>query len=79
MEDDDGGLFNIQLSSGDEAGNESEKLPRDFQSEEDFKRQRAEWRPVAEVGEVRKLPLFHIPYWFWLVEAKTRYNSCGRS
>jgi hypothetical protein len=56
MEDDDGGLFNIEVSSGDEAGNESEKVPRDFQSEEDFQRQRAEWKPKVEAGEV-KFPL----------------------
>lgn len=56
MEDDDGGLFNIEVSSGDEAGNESEKVPRDFQSEEDFQRQRAEWKPKVEVGEVKFPP-----------------------
>ena len=56
MEDDDGGLFNIEVSSGNEAGNESEKVPRDFQSEEDFQRQRAEWKPKVEAGEV-KFPL----------------------
>ncbi|KAH8786102.1 hypothetical protein BGZ57DRAFT_788830 [Hyaloscypha finlandica] len=52
MEDDDGGLFNIEVSSGNEAGNESEKVPRDFQSEEDFQRQRAEWKPKVEAGEL---------------------------
>jgi hypothetical protein len=55
MEDDDGGLFNIEVSSEDEAGDEIEKVPRDFQSEEDFQRQRAGWKPKIEVGEVRIL------------------------
>jgi hypothetical protein len=58
MEGDDSGLFNIEVSSGDEAGNESEKVPRDFQSEEDFQRQRAEWKPKVEVGEVKCPPPF---------------------
>ncbi len=53
MDDDDGGLFNIEVSSEDEAKKEPEKVPRDFQSEEDFQRQRAEWKPKIEVGEVR--------------------------
>jgi hypothetical protein len=52
MEDEDGGLFNIEVSSADESANESEKIPRDFQSEEDFQRQRAAWRPKVETGEV---------------------------
>lgn len=51
MDDEDGGLFNIDVSS-DESTKESDKLPRDFQSEEDFQRQRAEWKPRIEVGEV---------------------------
>jgi len=54
MEDEDGGLFNIEISSEDEAENESEKVPRDFQSEEDFQRQRAQWKPKIEVGELWK-------------------------
>ncbi|TVY34071.1 hypothetical protein LOCC1_G007340, partial [Lachnellula occidentalis] len=56
MEDDDedGGLFNIQVSSEDESANESVKVPRDFQSEEDFQRQRAAWRPKIETGELWK-------------------------
>jgi hypothetical protein len=51
MEDEDGGLFNIEVSS-DESVNESEKVPRDFQSEEDYQRQRAEWKVKVEKGEV---------------------------
>ncbi|PMD27329.1 hypothetical protein NA56DRAFT_641039 [Hyaloscypha hepaticicola] len=54
MEDENGGLFNIEVSSEDEAKTESEKVPRDFQSEEDFQRQRAQWKPKIEVGELRK-------------------------
>jgi len=46
MEDEDGGLFNIEVSS------ENEKVPRDFQSEEDFQRQRREWKVKVEKGEV---------------------------
>ena len=52
MEDEDGGLFDIEVSSADESANEKEKVPRDFQSEEDFQRQRAAWRPKVETGEV---------------------------
>ena len=52
MEDEDGGLFNIEVSSEDEAVKE-EKVSRDFQSEDDFQRQKAEWKPKIEVGEVK--------------------------
>ena len=52
MEDEDGGLFNIEVSSSDESVKEGEKVPRDFQSEQDFQQQRAEWEPKSEVGEV---------------------------
>ena len=48
MEDEDGGLFNIEVSSGE---SENEKVPRDFQSEEDFQRQRREWKVKVEEGE----------------------------
>lgn len=58
MEDENGGLFNIEVSSEDETKTESEKVSRDFQSEGDFKRQRAEWKPKIEVGEVRICLLF---------------------
>jgi len=53
-EDEDrvGGLFNIEVSSADESAGECKKAPRDFQSEEDFQRQRAAWRPKLETGEV---------------------------
>jgi hypothetical protein len=52
MEDGDGGLFNIELSSSDESVNVKEKVPRDFQSQDDFERQRKEWKPKIEAGEV---------------------------
>ena len=55
MEDEDGGLFNIEVSS-DESVNESEKVPRDFQSEQDYQRQRAEWKVKVEKGEVSNWP-----------------------
>lgn len=61
MEDENGGLFNIEVSSEVEAETESEKVPRDFQSEEDFQRQRAEWKPKIEAGEVTICPFF----WLW--------------
>ena len=50
-EDENGGLFNIEVSSDEE--DREEKVPRDFQSEEDFQRVRAEYKPKVEVGDVR--------------------------
>ncbi|TVY23791.1 hypothetical protein LHYA1_G006782 [Lachnellula hyalina] len=61
-DDEDGGLFNIEVSSADGSANESVKVPRDFQSEEDFQRQRAGWRPKIETGELWKtlqIPIDH--------------------
>ena len=52
MEDEDGGLFNIEVGL-DVSVNESEKVPRDFQSEEDFQRQKKEWKVKVDKGEVR--------------------------
>lgn len=49
MDDDENGLFNISLSDDEE---KVEKVPRDFQSEEDFQKQRAEWTPTIETGQV---------------------------
>ena len=51
MDDENGGLFNIEVSSGDEAVKD-EKVPRDFQSEEDFQGVKTEWKPNIEIGEV---------------------------
>jgi hypothetical protein len=51
MEDESGGLFNIEVSS-DESASDSEKVARDFQSEEDFQKHRKEWKVKNEVGEV---------------------------
>jgi hypothetical protein len=49
--EDDGGLFSIDPSSSDES-TKAEKLPRDFQSEENFNTVKREWKPKAEGGEV---------------------------
>jgi hypothetical protein len=70
MEDENGGLFNIEVSSEDEAETEPEKVPRDFQSEEDFQRQRAAWKPKIEVGEVRICPFFWLLCLFWANKAE---------
>ena len=51
MEDQFGGLFSIDIDS-DACVQEYEKVPRDFQSEEDFLQQRKAWTPKNEVGEV---------------------------
>lgn len=55
MEDESGGLFNIELDDSEESIDESEKLPRDFQTEEAFQQQRQEWKPKIEVGNVSSL------------------------
>lgn len=55
-DDEDGGLFNIQISSSDESADEAPKAPRDFQSEKDFQQQKAAWRPKMEPGEVNSSP-----------------------
>lgn len=58
-EDENGGLFNIDVSSDEEARKEKErKVPRDFQSEEDFQRQLKEWKPKVERGEVCAVSMF---------------------
>jgi hypothetical protein len=49
--EDEAGFLNIEVSS-DEAVDDVEKVRRDFQSEEDFQKQRREWKPKIEVGEV---------------------------
>lgn len=51
--DDENGLFSIEISE-DESNKEAKEktVPRDFQSEEDFERQRSEWKPKRENGEV---------------------------
>lgn len=53
-EDESGGLFNIEFDSEDEkaAAEQENKVPRDFQSEEDFQEQVREWAPKVETGEV---------------------------
>jgi hypothetical protein len=49
--EDEAGFFNIEISS-DESVGEAKKIPRDFQSEDDFQKARREWKPKNEVGEV---------------------------
>ncbi|CZT13021.1 uncharacterized protein RCO7_04273 [Rhynchosporium graminicola] len=63
-EDDNGGLFNIEVNSEDEraADEREKKVPRDFQSEEDFQKQLKEWKPKVETGDLYKtltLPISH--------------------
>ncbi|KAI6714334.1 hypothetical protein JHW43_003148 [Diplocarpon mali] len=63
-EDENGGLFNMDLALSDpEADNENgqgreaeKKVPRDFQSEEDFQSQLRDWRPRVERGDVFSRP-----------------------
>jgi hypothetical protein len=49
--EDEAGFLNIEISS-DESVDETTKVPRDFQSEENFQKHRREWKPKNEVGEV---------------------------
>lgn len=68
MEDESGGLFNIEAGSG-ESVDESEKVSRGFQSEEDFQKQRREWKAKNEVGEVSLI-------YYVLSEWTNRGSSC---
>lgn len=44
-------------SDEEEATAEAEKkVPRDFQSQEDYEKQKAEWKPKVEKGEVTNIP-----------------------
>lgn len=56
MEDESGGLFSIEVDDLEESVDKSKKVPRDFQSEEDFQRQTRQWKPKSEVGEVSHHP-----------------------
>ncbi|CZR59723.1 uncharacterized protein PAC_09617 [Phialocephala subalpina] len=61
-EDESGGLFNIEVGSDEEreAIAREERVPRDFQSEENFQQVLKTWRPKVETGEIwrsLKLPL----------------------
>jgi hypothetical protein len=49
--EDDGGLFAIEVSP-EGSVSEPDRVPRDFQSEEDFQRVKREWKPKIEKGEV---------------------------
>ncbi|KAH6674489.1 hypothetical protein B0J14DRAFT_42375 [Halenospora varia] len=53
-DDENGGLFNIEVSSSDESVEGTQKLPRDFQSEEDFRKVKETWKPKIEVEELWK-------------------------
>ncbi|KAL2073610.1 hypothetical protein VTL71DRAFT_10936 [Oculimacula yallundae] len=55
-EDENGGLFNIEFDSEDEraAAEKEKKVPRDFQSEEDFQKVAREWKPKVESGDIYK-------------------------
>ncbi|KFY58567.1 hypothetical protein V496_06069 [Pseudogymnoascus sp. VKM F-4515 (FW-2607)] len=59
---DDGGFLAMDLGSSDsESGAAPEvKVPRDFQSQEDYEAQKASWKPIVDDGELHKtlnLPL----------------------
>ncbi|KFY87592.1 hypothetical protein V500_06884 [Pseudogymnoascus sp. VKM F-4518 (FW-2643)] len=59
---DDGGFLAMDLGSSDsESGAAPEvKVPRDFQSQEDYEAQKASWKPTVDDGELYKtldLPL----------------------
>ena len=60
-DDENGGLFAIDVGSSDESTKEEDKVPRDFQSQEEFDRQRRFWRPKIETGEVITFLLFYFP------------------
>lgn len=43
----------MDLGSDVESGAEAEvKVPRDYQSKIDYEKQKAEWKPIVEKGEV---------------------------
>lgn len=59
-DDENGGLFAIEVSSDEEASTTAAaaaKVPRDFQSEADFQRVKASYRPKVETGDVCTLLL----------------------
>lgn len=52
-EDDENDFLCMGLDSEGESGAEAEvKVPRDYQSQEDYEKQKAEWKPKIERGEV---------------------------
>ena len=67
-EGDDGGFLAMDLGSSDsEAGTEPEvKVPRDFQSLEDYEAQKASWNPTVEKGEVRYSPMIYLLHFFYM-------------
>lgn len=52
MEDETGGLLNIDIASDDEATTDYKKVPRDFQSEGNFQSVKAGYIAKIENGEV---------------------------
>lgn len=50
--EDDGGIFNIDISSSED-GATNTKTSREFQSEADFQAVKTAWRPKIESGEVK--------------------------
>ncbi len=52
-DNDEGGFLCMDLGSDVESGAEAEvKVPRDYQSKIDYEKQKAEWKPIVEKGEV---------------------------
>ena len=56
MEGESGGIFNIELDDAAESADEPERISRNFQSEDDFQKQRDGWKPKSEGGEVSCSP-----------------------
>jgi len=54
-DEDDGGFLAMDLGSSDieEAEEPKAKVPRDYQSQEDYEAQKKSWKPTIETGEVR--------------------------
>jgi hypothetical protein len=59
--EDNGELLNIEISSSDEVTTAS-KPARDYQSEENFRFQKASWKPKIENGQVISPRLFEIRF-----------------
>ena len=52
-DEEENGFLCLGLDSEEEEGAEAEvKVPRDYQSQEDYERQKNEWKPKVERGEV---------------------------
>ena len=73
MDDEENSLFNINVSSSDDETS-TPKVPRDFQSEEDFQRQRAEWRAPIETGQV----IYNLSLSFPLIISRCLFLNSGK-